>query len=141
MSIENKRQRTFANKFHREIFLLLVLAALIPALIATVLLYYMIFSITADQLLVPEAIAYNLLPAAKKVLFILAFTVPLSILAILLIAHNITHKIVGPFDRIVRELEECAEGTKKDHIHIRMKDKFRPLVDKINRLLDKLHSP
>ena len=89
-------------------------------------------------MVVPEAIAYNLLPAAKKVLFILAFAVPLSILVILLIAHNITHKIVGPFDRIVRELGERIENRKKGHIHIRVKDKFKPLVDKINQLLDKL---
>lgn len=138
MNKQNKRQRTFANKFHREIFLLIAVASLIPAVIATILLYYLIFSITADQMVVPEAIAYNLLPAAKKVLFILAFAVPLSILVILLIAHNITHKIVGPFDRIVRELGERIENRKKGHIHIRVKDKFKPLVDKINQLLDKL---
>ena len=138
MNKQNKRQRTFANKFHREIFLLIAVASLIPAVIATILLYYLIFSITADQMVVPEAIAYNLLPAAKKVLFILAFAVPLSILVILLIAHNITHKIVGPFDRIVRELDERIKGENRNHITVRKGDKFKPLVDNINKLLDKI---
>jgi len=138
MNKNNKRKRAFANKIHREIFWLVFLAALLPASIVMVLLYYLIFNITAEQMVIPEAIAYNLLPAAKRVIVILLFAAPLCIAAILIFAYNISHRIIGPFDRIVKELGECVEGKKKNHILVRKNDKFKPLVDKINKLLDRL---
>jgi len=139
MNKENRRKRmVFANKMQKEIFLLIFLAALLPAAIAVIFLYYLIFSITAGQLAIPEAIAYNIIPAAKKVITILFFIIPFCISVILIFSYRITHKIIGPFDRIVRELGECIKGKKQTHIRIRNSDKFWPLVDKINELLDKV---
>lgn len=138
MNKNNKRKAAFANKIHKEIFLLVFAAALLPAIVVTVLLFYLIFNITAEQIVIPEAIAYNLIPAAKKVILILLFATPFSIFLILLFAYQLSHRIIGPFGRIIRELDECVEGKKRDHIVIRKNDKFLPLVDRINKLLDKL---
>ena len=60
-----------------------------------------------------------------------------SLFIILVIAYRITYRIIGPFDRIVRELDEVAKDKKQDHIVLRKKDKFKPLVDGINKLIDK----
>jgi len=133
----NKRKKFFANKLHKEIFFVVFFASILPATIVTVLLYYLIFGIVANQLGIPEAIAYNIIPAARKVTTILAVAVPVSILIILISALKISHRIVGPFDRITRELDENLKGKRKGHIILRAKDKFRPLVDRINKLLDK----
>ncbi len=135
---KNKRKRLFANNLHKQIFLLVALAALVPLVIATVCLYYLIFGITAMEVGIPEAIAYNILPAARRVTIILFTAAPAAILAVLVIAHKVTHSIVGPFDRIVRELDEHLEGKGKGPIIIRKTDKFSPLVDRINKLLAKL---
>ena len=56
---------------------------------------------------------------------------------VLILAYKITYRLIGPFDRIVRELDECVKGKKLDHIVIRKKDKFQPLVNNINKLIDK----
>jgi hypothetical protein len=133
----NKRYRTFANKLHREIYLTMLIATLMPCFIVTIALYYIIFNVTAAQIAIPEAIAYNIIPAAKKVSLILILAAPAVVFLILLVAYNITHRLVGPYDRIVRELDECATGKKQGHIVIRKKDKFKPLVDGINKLIDK----
>jgi hypothetical protein len=138
MSKTNKRRRFFANKMHKDIFTLVFFAALLPAAIVMVCLYYLIFNITAEQIAIPEAIAYNLIPAAKRVILILLFLTPISILTILILTKKITHKIIGPFDRIVRELDESIKGKRQGHLIIRKGDKFRPLVDRINNLLDRL---
>lgn len=126
---------------HRELFLIVFFAAVLPAGIVTVLLYYLIFGITADEIAIPEAIAYNIIPAARRVVGILLFAVPLSILILLILAHKLTHKIIGPFERIIKELDESIKGKKEDRIVIRKTDKFSPLVDKINKLLDRLKRP
>ena len=134
----NKRKRIFANRMHRDLFLMILLASLLPTIIVTICLYYLIFSVTASQFAIPEVIAYNLIPAAKKVTIIIFLTAPASILIIMILAHKIAHKIIGPFDRIVRELDEYIGGKKVGHIVIRKNDKFLPLVERINKLLDRL---
>jgi sensor histidine kinase YesM len=133
----NKRYRTFANKLHREIFLTVLAAALLPCFVVTVALYYLIFNVMSGQLGIPEAIAYNIIPAARKVSLYLILAAPASVFIILLVAYRITYRIIGPFDRIVKELDEVAKGKKENHIVIRKKDKFQPLVDGINKLIDK----
>ena len=139
-SKNGRRKLVFANRLHRELFFLVSLAALLPATIVTFSLYYLIFNITAEQFAIPEIIAYNIIPAAKKVTSILLFVTPICILSILTIAYKITHNLIGPFDRITRELGESIEGKRQGHIVIRKTDKFSPLVDNINKLLDRLHS-
>lgn len=131
----NKRRIGFANKLHAQIFLLVSAAAVIPAAIAAVALYYLIFGITAEQVAIPEAIAYNIIPAAKRVVAILMVATPIAIVIILAAAYKISHAIVGPFDRIIRDLDDRVAGVKQGPIVLRKGDKFQPLVDRINKLL------
>ncbi|MBF0216239.1 MAG: hypothetical protein HQL30_04510 [Candidatus Omnitrophica bacterium] len=140
MKNQNKRKNVFANKMHQDILLLVLVSSLAPTVLVTISLYFLIFGITANQIGIPESIAYNVLPAAQKVVVVLAIAMPILILTILFFAHKISHMIVGPFDRIVRELGECVTGTKKTHIYLRDNDKFWPMVSAINKLLDKANS-
>ena len=134
-SPEGRGKKFFANIMHREIFIIVLGAALIPTLITAVVLFYLIFNITAEQIGIPESIAYNVIPAANKVVSILVIVMPLVVVVFLVLAYKISHRIIGPFDRIVRELGDRLET--KDHSPIRLRpgDKFQPLVNKINELL------
>lgn len=134
----NIRKRVFANKLHKQIFFIVLIAALVPTIVVTIGLYYLIFGVISLQLVIPEVIAYNIIPAAKKVIVILSITEPIIVAVILFFAHKATHAIIGPFDRLVKELDECIEEKKEGHIVIRKNDKFWLLVQKINKLLDKL---
>ncbi len=135
-NLRNRRKRFFANNIHKEIFLLVFFAALIPVFITTILLYYLIFNITAEQVGIPEAIAYNLLPAAQRVIGILLVTTPGAIILMLIFAYQISHRIIGPYDRIIREIDENLKGTRHGPIVLRQGDKFWPLVNLINELFD-----
>ena len=135
--LNNKRKSFFANQFHREIFRIVFWATFIPMMVSIALVLYMVLSVLANEMVFPEAIAYNILPAAKKTLLLLAFGAPVIIGVILAVAYKVTHKIVGPYDRILRELDHCVKGTKKDGIKIREDDRFWPLVDKINQVIAK----
>ena len=92
----------------------------------------------AEQMLFPEAIAYNIIPAAKKVALMMLALAPFSIIIILSMAYKITHRIVGPYERIVRELDEHLENKRGGHIILRKNDKFLSLVERINKLLDRI---
>lgn len=138
---KNRRKKFFANPLHRQTFMLVLMAALVPATIVTICLYYLIFGITSAEVGFPEAIAYSIIPAAKRVTGILLLTAPLVLLIILIFAYKITHRIVGPFDRIVYELDAHIKDRRNGHIRIRKSDKFHELVEKINHLLDKIKLP
>ena len=137
MNENNKRKFVFANKLHRQIFLLVSLAALVPTTIVTIGLYYVIFGIFANEVAIPESIAYNIIPAAKKVALVISIATPVVIGIMVFLSWKISHTIIGPFDRIVRELDERIEGKIIGHILIRKSDKFWPLVERINKLIDK----
>ncbi|MFA5338395.1 MAG: hypothetical protein WC330_08680 [Candidatus Omnitrophota bacterium] len=139
--LKDRRKKFFANPLHRQTFMLVFMAALIPATIVTICLYYLIFGIASAEIGFPEAIAYSIIPAAKRVTAILFVTAPLALLIILMFAYKITHRIVGPFDRIVYELDAHLRDRRSGHIRIRKSDKFHTLVEKINHLLDKIKLP
>jgi nitrogen fixation/metabolism regulation signal transduction histidine kinase len=141
MKFKDRRKKFFANPLHRQTFMLVFIAALIPAVVVTICLYYLIFGITSTEVGFPEAIAYNIMPAAERVTAILLITAPLALLIILFFAYKITHRIVGPFDRIVYELDAHIKDRRVGHIKIRKSDKFHALVEKINKLLDKIRLP
>jgi sensor histidine kinase YesM len=141
IKFKDRRKKFFANPMHRQTFMLVLMAALVPATIVTICLYYLIFGITSAEVGFPEAIAYNILPAAKRVTAILLATAPVALLVILIFAYKITHRIVGPFDRIVYELDAHIKDRRNGHIKIRKSDKFHALVEKINHLLDKIKLP
>jgi len=134
----NRRRQFFANKLHRQTFLLFSIAALMPAILASIALYYLIFGVTANEMGFLEAIASNLIPASRKVALILLAVTPIVILVLLVFAYRMTHTMLGPYDRIIKELDDRITGKKSEDISLRKKDKFWPLVNKINRLLHKI---
>lgn len=111
---------------------------LIPTVITAIGLFYLIFSLMVEEAGIPETVAYTVIPAAKRVVAILLPLVPVIMAAILVVAHMITHRIVGPFDRIVRELGQSLSGQRKGPIQLRTGDRFLPLVELINKLLEKI---
>lgn len=137
----NLRKRLFANAMHKEIFFLVFGAAIIPTVIVAVSLYYFIFYVTAEQIGIPETIAYHIVPAASKVTEMLFLVIPTVIVFILVIAYRISHSIVGPYDRIIREMNESLNGQRKGPISLRKNDRFWPLVCAINDILHKMENP
>jgi prepilin-type N-terminal cleavage/methylation domain-containing protein len=56
-------------------------------------------------------------------------------MAVLGLAFHRTNQVVGPIERIVRELDERLSGEKNGPITLRPGDQLIPLADKINALL------
>lgn len=140
MKNNDYRRRFFiCNRFQKKILLLVFFSVVIPVAITTACLYYLIFNVLANELVFPEVIAYNLIPAAKKVMLIVLICVPFSLLISFWWAYHVSHKFAGPLCRLYRELDERVEGKTKAHIRLRKGDYLWELVDKINALVDKLH--
>lgn len=132
-----KIRRFFANRLHRDTFFIIVISALLPMLIAMAGVFYVSFHTTARNILLPDVIETTVTPAAKEVLILLSVLLPLVIAVILFWGYRLTHRITGPFDRIISEMDRVLRGELSGPLKVRKDDVMKPLVDRINALLAK----
>lgn len=137
MKPNRRRKKLVRNSAQTKLLLLIFGSAVIPAGIAVFCLYYLIFNLLAWQIGIPEAIAYNLLPVARRVNLIILIAIPITLAVIWIIALELSHRLVGPLRRLERELDERISGQKDTPIKLRKKDVLEPLVDRINKLISK----
>lgn len=116
---------------------LVFVSAVVPATVIASCLYYLIFDMLALQMMIPEAIAYNLLPVLNKVNLILAVAIPVIIVLIWFAALELSHRIAGPLYRIEKELDEIASGAKRTPIKVRKNDELQSLATRLNKVIFK----
>ena len=88
----------------------LMLSMLIPLLVIGGCLYFLIFNIMAEQLGIPEYIAYNLVPVIKKINTILLVGLPPLILLLFLWGAILSHRFAGPLQRIRKEIDDISKN-------------------------------
>lgn len=120
-------------------YLALILASImLPLLIVGGCLYYLIFQIMAEQLAIPELIAYNLIPVVEKINFLLIIGIPPIIGLLFIWGTILTHRLIGPLARLQEDLKKISEGDYSIRLKIRKDDDLRFLVNVINKIIDKL---
>jgi membrane-anchored glycerophosphoryl diester phosphodiesterase (GDPDase) len=134
--INMRRIKFLGTPIQNKTLILVFAAAVIPMAIVAMCLYYMIFNMLAWQLGIPEVIAYNLIPVAKKVSTILLVALPVVLVVIWFVSLELSHRIAGPVFRLEKELDDRIEGKKTGPIQLREKDELKSLADKINRLVE-----
>lgn len=92
----------------------------------------------AQQLGIPESIAYNITPVFHQINLILLLGVPIICIAILSWGVLISHRIAGPIYRLEKDLERIAKGDFSLRINIRRNDELRSIAEGINRIVDKI---
>jgi methyl-accepting chemotaxis protein len=132
----NMRRAKFINTpVQNKTLILVFMAAVLPMAITAICLYYLIFNMLAWQLGIPEIIAYNLLPVARKVNLILLVSLPIILFIIWFAALELSNRIAGPIYRLEKDLDDRISGKKSGPIQLREKDELKTLADKINKLI------
>ncbi|MDP2928633.1 MAG: HAMP domain-containing protein [Candidatus Omnitrophota bacterium] len=141
LSLLFRRKKILANRrVQLKYLVLLIVSMAVPLLFTIGCLYYLIFTIMAEQLGIPESIAYNLFPVVKKINAVLAIGLPPLFLLLIWWGTVLSHRIAGPLQRIEKELSKVTHSHDFSHrIHLRKSDDVRPVADAINKLLDSLH--
>ena len=120
---------------------LLIASMVIPLLFVGGCLYYLIFTLLAEQLGIPESIAYNLLPVIEKINLMLVIGVPPLTLLLILWGVVLSHRFTGPMERLEKELERISkDGDYTKRIRLRKYDDMKPIADAINKLMDEIES-
>jgi len=125
-----------SNKTQLRYLLLIIIAMLAPTVIVGSFLYYFIFTLTANQIGVPEAIAYTLFPVIEKInSMVIMVTIPLFLL-LLLWGLILSHRFCGPLKRVERDLDRIIAGDGSVRLNVRKDDDIRGVVEKINKVID-----
>ncbi len=139
MGKQERRKRYFIRSGLQVRYLRVILIAIIlPTLLFAGCLYYLIFYLMAQQLGIPESIAYNLIPVLHKINLILLLGIPVISLVILIWGVFISHRIAGPIYRLEKDLEKVANGDFSWRIKIRKKDELHSVAEGINKILKKM---
>ena len=118
---------------------LLMFSMVVPLVFAVGCLYYLVFNVMADQIGIPEYIAYNLFPVISKINLILLFGIPPLFTLLMIWGIILSHRFAGPVERLERELKKVSEHEQYSHrIKVRRHDDMKPIVDTINGILEKL---
>lgn len=138
MRTKTPRRKLFTGRPAQTKFLVLIIVSmLLPLVVIGGCLYYLIFTVLAEQLGIPESIAVNLFPVIEKINIILLVAMPPICALIVWWGAFLSHRFFGPLERLERDLERLAQSddyTKR--IVLRKTDDLRPVADRINALLD-----
>ncbi|PIU41236.1 MAG: hypothetical protein COS99_06430 [Candidatus Omnitrophica bacterium CG07_land_8_20_14_0_80_42_15] len=133
-----RRIRLIGGVLHLRYLSLLLISTLLPAVFVGACLYYLMFTILAEDLGIPEVIAKHLFPVMNKINIILvAGFIPMVIILIMW-GFALSSRLAGPIARVEREVAQIVKGEYSKRIKVRKKDDLKSIADGINILLDKI---
>jgi len=126
------------NPLQRKYLILILFSTFLPLFLVASCLYYLIFQVMAEQLAIPESIAYNLIPVLHKINFLLLIGLPPIVILLFIWGVVLTHRLIGPLNRLENDLKEISEGDYSVRLKMRKDDDLRPIADTINKIIHKL---
>ncbi len=126
------------NPLQFKYLMLILLSMLLPLFVVAGCLYYLMFQIMAEQLAIPEAIAYNLLPVLNRINFLLLVGIPPIIILLFIWGAMLTHRLIGPLERLEDDLKRISGGDYSVRLKLRKDDDLRPIADAVNDIIDRL---
>ncbi|MBM3255697.1 MAG: methyl-accepting chemotaxis protein [Candidatus Omnitrophica bacterium] len=135
----NRRKRyLMKSRLQNRYLRLILLAIVLPTFLFSFCLCYLVFYLMAEQLGIPESIAYNITPVLAKIGVILLLGLPVISILLLLWGLVISHRIAGPVYRLEQELDKISKGDFSLRIRFRKKDELASIAQGINKVLDKI---
>ncbi|MFH1359949.1 MAG: hypothetical protein ABIJ41_02810 [Candidatus Omnitrophota bacterium] len=130
----HRRQLFKVSKFQAPILNLIIGLALITLIMMTTNIAFLSYDIT-NVVANPERTT-----AALKATIILSLIIlPLVLLLGIIWACNLSNKIIGPFERVIREMDEVLSTGNKKHIVVRKGDQLaQEVIKRINTLIERM---
>ncbi len=122
------------DKLQHKYLRLIMLSLSLPTFLVGACLYKLTFYIFSQYITAPEIMETALLPAIKKI----NFSLPVLFLVLFATGVAISNRLVGPVNRMIKDVKEITGGNYSKRIKLRQNDDLKPLADTINRMLDKL---
>ena len=133
-----RREIMRVTHYQKPVIQFVMLSTLITLLLALCVGYFYydtIYQETVDF----GNIASDKILTLKTIILAILFVIPLAFYFITIRAYKVSNRLLGCFERILKELDDVAEGKQKKHIHVRPDDELAgDLLKKINAIIDRL---
>ncbi|MFP4473020.1 MAG: hypothetical protein ACLFPX_04010 [Candidatus Omnitrophota bacterium] len=134
MSKHKRRYLSYANDFQKQIITLAFLPAIIFYLL-TLAICFTMYQGFLNMLLGGEDLAAVQLLSSGT--FAVATVLTLVLIGILAWLFVVSKNILGPFNRVIREMDEMIESREKKMLRVRDKDVLaKQVVDRVNRIIN-----
>jgi len=121
------------NKFQKNLIYPVVVPCFLGCMILLFFLDYLYFDSNA-------VIFDDEFVALKIIVVVCVVTIALIFLFISFCIYFVSNRLVGPYDRIIRELDDIIAGRNKSPLKTRKKDKLFPeLLKRINILVERMN--
>ena len=111
---------------------------LIPTIFVGGCLYYLIFTVMAERLILPDVIARDLVPVIQSINYSLAVGLPVVFILLLTWAVILSYRFVAPLERLEEDIARIDEGDYSVRLQISKDHDLSPIADVINDLVDQL---
>src|SRR3989344_749686 len=129
-----KRSIFRANKFQRPILNLIVTLAMLMLAMMVICIAFLYFDV-ATAIYYPE----RSVGTVNGTIIVSLMVLPLILFLGIFWAYSISNRLIGPFERVIRELDEVISQNKKRHISARPGDELAgELLKRINTLIDRM---
>ena len=112
----------------------------IPTVVVGGCLYYLILTLMAEQILLPDIIARDLLPVIERINYILVISLPVVFIVLLTWAIVLSYRFVAPLERLEEDLQKIDEGDYSVRLEISHDHDLAPIAGVINDLVHQLDS-
>jgi len=110
----------------------------IPTVVVGGCLYYLVLTVMADQIVLPDIIARDLLPVIERINYILVISLPIVFVCLLTWAVVLSYRFVGPLERLEEDLQKIDEGDYSVRLEIDQDHDLAPIAGVINDLVHQL---
>ena len=117
---------------------IIILSMIIPTVFVGGCLYYLIFTVMAEQIALPDMIARDLLPVIQNINYTLALGLPVVFVILLTWAVILSYRFVAPLERLEEDIAAIDEGDYSVRLEINKDHDLSPIADVINDLVDQL---
>jgi signal transduction histidine kinase len=111
---------------------------IIPTVFVGGCLYYVILTIMADQIALPDIIARDLMPVIQRINILLGIGLPVVFALIGTWAFALSYRFIAPLERLEEDLKRIDEGDYSVRLQIQKDHDLKPVADIINDLVDQL---
>ena len=110
----------------------------VPTLFVGGCLYYFIFTVLAEQMVLPDVIARDLIPVIESINFTLVIGLPIVFVILLSWALILSYKFVAPLERLEADIKKIDDGDYGVRLQVNKDHDLSPIADVINDLVDQL---
>ena len=114
---------------------IVMMSMLCPTIVLAGLLYFVIFTLMAEQFALPEGIYIMLMPVFYKINLFMIIGMPIMFIVVFLWGLFIFHRFAGHILRMEKDLDEILSGNWNKIIKLRKKDDLAGVADRVNKII------